>query len=231
MSDNFSNRGIFIAFEGGEGAGKSTQIRLLAKNIAKYVWGNDDIQDIDEQENSLLVVTREPGGTACGKQIRELLLHVKNVSIDPRTEAMLMAADRLQHVQEVILPALSQGKHVLTDRYFASSIAYQGFGRGIDVEDLMTLTNWATQGLVPDLTIFLDVDPHFAQQRLQRSLDRFEEEKNDFHMRVHEGFLWFAEQDETWVTFDGKKTQEDLAALIFGEVVHRFDNRLKVQTT
>lgn len=203
MADVRGVTGRFIAFEGGEGSGKSTQARLLA----------DALQ---------AVLTREPGGTEIGARIRGVLLDPATGPLDSRAEALLMAADRAQHVAEVVRPALAAGRHVVTDRFAASSIAYQGYGRGLPIEGVRSLSEWATGGLWPDLTILLDVPVEMAVARLARDLDRFEQEDEAFHTRVVDGFraLAAAEPDR-WVVLDGTGSVDAIAASVRGVVRER----------
>jgi dTMP kinase len=185
--------GRFIVFEGGEACGKSTQARRLAAHLDA-------------------VLTREPGGTPPGERIRALLLDPATGGLDPRAEALLMAADRAHHVATVIRPSLDQGRHVVSDRYAASSIAYQGFGRGLDVSEVRRLSDWAADGLWPDLTVLLDVAPEVAAARLGRSRDRFEREDGEFHRRVADGFRQLAEAEATtWAVLDGTASIEVIA--------------------
>jgi len=170
--------GLFIAFEGGEGAGKSTQARRLAEALTAR--GYD------------VVLTFEPGGTELGRQIRALLLDKNSSDMTARTEAMLYAADRAQHVGEVIRPALERGAVVITDRYVDSSLAYQGGGRELDVAEVRRLSQWATDGLSPDLTVLLDIDPEVGLRRATGPGDRLEDEELAFHQRVREAFLAIA---------------------------------------
>jgi dTMP kinase len=173
--------GTFVALEGGEGAGKSTQLRLLE------AWLTEQGHDV--------VVTREPGATAAGARVRELVLDPAS-RLSPRAEALLYAADRAQHVAEVVRPALARGCVVLTDRYVDSSLAYQGAGRELDRDDVAKVSRWATEGLVPDLVVLLDVDPAVGLQRARASgsPDRIEAESLAFHGRVRAGFLDLAGQ-------------------------------------
>ena len=170
--------GLFIAFEGGEGSGKSTQARRLADALSAR--GYD------------VVLTFEPGATELGRQIRALLLDKSNTEMTPRTEAMLYAADRAQHVGEVIRPALERGAVVITDRYVDSSLAYQGAGRELDPAEVRRLSQWATDGLSPDLTVLLDIDPEVGLRRATGPGDRLEAEALVFHQRVREAFLTIA---------------------------------------
>ena len=182
----------WIAFEGGEGCGKSTQARLLAERL-----------------DALL--TREPGGTAIGGRVRDLLLDPATQGLDDRAEALLMAADRAQHLAEVVEPALSGGRHVISDRSAWSSLAYQGWGRGLDVDGLRELSTWASRGRWPHLAILLDVDPQTARTRMAGLPDRLESAGESFHARVAEGFreLAAAEPDR-WRVVDGAGSVDDV---------------------
>jgi dTMP kinase len=195
--------GRFIAFEGGEASGKSTQARLLAEALGA-------------------VLTREPGGTTIGARLRELVLSPDTVGLDPRAEALVMAADRAQHVAEVIRPALRAGRHVVTDRYAGSSIAYQGHGRGLPVEQVRGLSHWAAAGCWPDLVVLLDVPSSVAAARLQRDLDRMEAEGADFHARVAEGFHHqAAAEPERWAVVDGRGDVDEVQAAVWAVVTDR----------
>ncbi|MCW2678747.1 MAG: dTMP kinase [Frankiales bacterium] len=193
--------GTFVALEGGEGAGKSTQLRLLEQWLTAR--GHD------------VVVTREPGATATGKRIRALLLDPATGSLAPRAEAMLYAADRAQHVAEVVRPALDRGAVVLTDRYVDSSLAYQGAGRELAVDEVKRLSQWATDDLRPDLVVLLDVDPVVGLQRAGDAPDRIEAESLDFHRRVRDGFLHLAEDDpERYVVVAADQAREQVFAQV-----------------
>jgi dTMP kinase len=167
--------GRFITIEGGDGAGKSTLIERLYQALSSS--GAD------------VVKTRAPGGTKIGEAIRELILHRRDCAIGSRCELFLYLADRAQHVEEVIAPALTAGKTVLCDRYNDSTLAYQGSARGLDETLVRSLCHAATQGLTPDLTLYLDLDPQLGRQRLQGSQDRIESEAPDFHARIRAAFL------------------------------------------
>jgi dTMP kinase len=172
--------GLFITLEGGDGSGKSTQARLLTD------W-------LEEQGRSVLR-TREPGGTDVGLEIREIVLHHRG-EISPRAEALLYAADRAQHIATTVRPALARGESVVQDRYLDSSVAYQGAGRVLDATEVRELSLWAAEGLLPDLTILLDLDETVARGRLDaanKRFDRLEAEKNEFHARVRAAFLALA---------------------------------------
>jgi dTMP kinase len=179
--------GLFICFEGGDGAGKSTQVRLLTDELERR--GRD------------VLVTRQPGGTPLGAQIREVLLHGDHVS--PRAEALLFAADKAHHVDELIRPALAAGKVVITDRYTDSSIAYQGAGRDLGSDEIRELQQWAVAGVLPDLTIVLDVSPEVGRARRGDVHDRLESEADDFHAAVRRGFLDLAAREpDRYVVID-----------------------------
>jgi dTMP kinase len=167
---------VFIAFEGGDGAGKSTQVQLLATALAGA--GRD------------VLVTRQPGGTELGVEIRNLVLHGGHVS--PRAEALLYAADKAHHLDTVIAPALAEGRVVVTDRYVDSAIAYQGAGRDLVVDEVARLQSWAVGGLLPDLTVILDVTPEVGRSRRGEVHDRLESEGDAFHEAVREHFLVLA---------------------------------------
>ncbi len=170
--------GLFLAFEGGEGAGKTTQARLTA------IWLREQGYDV--------VATNEPGATKLGMRLRALLLDTAHAGMSPQCEALLYAADRAEHVAKVIDPALERGAVVITDRYIDSSLAYQGAGRGIPTADIARLNSWATDGRTPDLTVLLDMPPETGLSRHAHSADRLEAEPLDFHRRVRAGFLALA---------------------------------------
>lgn len=172
--------GLFLTFEGGDGAGKTTQAALLEE------WLRAQGREI--------VRTREPGGTDVGIRIRDIVLHHRG-HIAPRAEALLYAADRAHHVETVVQPAIARGDVVIQDRYLDSSVAYQGAGRVLDADDVRELSLWATGGLLPDLTVLLDLDPASARARLDaddKPFDRLEAEKAEFHERVRAAFLALA---------------------------------------
>jgi dTMP kinase len=196
-----SHSGTFIALEGGEGAGKSTQLRLVEEWLSAQ--GHD------------VVVTREPGATVAGARIRKLLLDPETGRLAPRAEAMLYAADRAQHVAEVIRPALERGAVVLTDRYVDSSLAYQGAGRQLATEEVARLSSWATGGLRPDLVVLLDVDPVVGLARAGGIPDRIESESLEFHRRVREAFLHLAEDDpERYLVVSAEQEPEVVLAAV-----------------
>jgi dTMP kinase len=176
-----ARRGLLIALEGGEGAGKTSQARSLA------IWLRDQGYDV--------MTTHEPGGTKVGMRMRAMLLDTAHAGLDPRAEALMYAADRAEHVTTVIKPALARGTIVVTDRYVDSSLAYQGAGRCLPLGDVTRINRWATDGLTPDLTILLDLPPAAGLNRRARSADRLEAEPADFHNRVRVGFRQLADAE------------------------------------
>lgn len=198
--------GTFITFEGIEGSGKTTQINLLKEYLLK--------------KNYKVEITREPGGTPIGKQIRKILLDNNNKNISGETELLLSLADRVQHLQEVILPALKEDKIVLCDRFLDSTLAYQGYGRKIDLGLIENLHQIVLGEIKPDLTILLDIDISKGLKRaetrnLQRKEsereERFEKEKLEFHQRVRNGYLELAKKNRERIKIiDGKRNREDI---------------------
>jgi dTMP kinase len=197
--------GFFLSFEGGEGVGKSTQARLLG------AWLHDTL-------GREVVLTREPGGTALGVELRAAVLHGEDV--DPRTEALLYATDRAHHVHSVIRPALARGAVVITDRYLDSSVAYQGDGRALGAEEVERLSLWATEGLVPALTVLLDLDPRIGLTRLTGDPDRLERAGEAFHARIRQAFLdRAAAEPGRWLVLDASGTVEQIHAAVRPPVV------------
>ena len=195
--------GRLIAFEGGEAVGKSTQAKLLAERLGAKL-------------------TFEPGATDSGARIRALVLDSPELALSPHAEALLMAADRAQHVAEVIRPALDAGIHVVTDRFIGSSLAYQGFGRHLGVDDVMALSLFATGGLQSDLNVLLVVSEEVARSRRSSPGDRIEAEDADFHQRVLDGFRTLAEQNpEQWVVVDGGQPVDEVAEAVYAAVRDR----------
>ena len=204
ISPVYPEKGVFIVFEGGDGAGKSTQSRLLADELAK--------------RNINYLLTREPGGTDVGNALRKILLDPETGAIDGRTEALVYAADKAEHVASVILPELAKGTVVISDRYVDSSLAYQGAGRDLDMEQLEFVLRWATAGVHPNLTVLLDVYPESGLARFDER-DRMEAESLEFHLRVREHFLEIAERDpEHYLIIDGKLQISDIAAQVWERV-------------
>ncbi|MFV2212253.1 dTMP kinase [Actinomadura sp. LOL_016] len=192
------NRGVFIAFEGGEGAGKTTQARLAA------IWLRDHGYEV--------VTTQEPGATKIGMRLRAMLLDRETTGLSIRAESLLYAADRADHVTNVIAPALDRGAIVVSDRYVDSSLAYQGFGREQPVDEIARVNEWATGGLVPDLTVLLEVPPRTGLARLSAPADRIESEPQDFHERVRGGFRALAEADpDRYLVLDASRPQSELS--------------------
>ncbi|CAB4798589.1 MAG: dTMP kinase [Actinobacteria bacterium] len=181
--------GRYIALEGSEGCGKSTQAAWLAADLNA-------------------VLTREQGGTAIGQLIRGILLDPANTSLDHRAEALLNAADRAQHIGELIAPALDAGTHVVSDRSVYSTLAYQGYGRRLPLEELRSINDWAVRGRWPELAILLEVDPVALDERTRlRTKDRFERETKRFHDRVRKGFAELAAAEpDRWVVIDANAT-------------------------
>ena len=199
--------GLFITFEGGDGSGKSTQAGLLAQWLT--------------EQGRTVVRTREPGGSDVGVEIRNLVLHHRG-HIDPRAEALLYAADRAQHIATVVRPALERGDVVIQDRYFDSSVAYQGAGRVLDAKEIRDLSLWATESLLPDVTVLLDLDENVARTRLDaadKPFDRLENEKAEFHSRVRAGFLALANAEpKRFLVLDATQPIDELAQAIRSRV-------------
>jgi dTMP kinase len=197
---------LFITFEGVEGCGKSTQSRLLYRRLQKLAIP--------------ALLTHEPGITALGKGITRLLKWSKDISISPLAELLLFNTSRAQLLEEVIRPALKEGKVVICDRYADSTTAYQGYGRGLDLAAVAAVNRLGTQGLTPDLTILLDVPVEGGLARKNDTApDRFHAEKLDFHRRVRDGYLKLAKAEpERWVVIDGTQSKEAIAGIIWQRV-------------
>lgn len=185
----------YIVFEGGEGSGKSTQAAVLAERLDA-------------------VLTREPGGTELGLQLRTLLLEPGQAPVARRAETLLMAADRAQHMAQVVAPTLAAGRHVVSDRSVFSSLAYQGGGRGLGVEAVRDINQWALDGTWPDLVVLLDIDLEAARARLNRGLDRMEQEDATFHQRVRDTYLKLAAGDDRWIVIDGEQRVDEVTAAV-----------------
>lgn len=208
--------GLFVSFEGPEGSGKSTQIRLLYEAL---------------RERAVLVTcTREPGGTAIGEQIRSVLHDVRNTAMSPRAEVLLYSAARAQLVDQVIRPALERGEIVLSDRFAESTLAYQGYGRGLDLDSLVSITDFATRGTRPDLVVYLDLDVEIGLSRKLRDqregrgeLNRMDQQAIDFHRRVREGYLDMARRDPVrWLIIDATQSIEVIHRKITEQVIARY---------
>ncbi|MGW0967962.1 dTMP kinase [Streptomyces sp. NPDC002516] len=201
-----ATNGFFIALEGGDGAGKSTQAQALADWI--------------RAKGHEVVVTREPGATPVGKRLRSILLDVSSTGLSHRAEALLYAADRAEHVDTVVRPALERGAIVISDRYIDSSVAYQGAGRDLSPTEIARINRWATNGLVPHLTVLLDVSPEAARERFTEAPDRLESEPVEFHARVRSGFLTLAAADPSrYLVVDAAQEPEAVTTV----VRHRLD--------
>lgn len=200
----YADRGLFLCFEGGEGAGKSTQAKLLAG------W-------LGEQDRTVLL-TFEPGDTPVGKDIRRIVLSPETGHLADRTEALLYAADKAEHIEKVVGPALARDEVVITDRYVDTSLAYQGDARGLDVSELEHMLRWATGDLRPHLTIVLDVDPTDGLGRFAER-DRIEAESAEFHRAARQGFLDLASRDpDHYLVLDARGSVEEIAAAIQARV-------------
>jgi dTMP kinase len=196
----YADTGVFVCFEGGEGAGKSTQSRLL--------------RDWLEERGHTVLLTFEPGDTEVGQALRRIVLSPETGELSHRTEALLYAADKAEHVDTVVLPALARGEVVITDRYVDSSLAYQGAGRDLLVADVERVNRWATGDLRPHLTVVLDLAPEAGLGRFTER-DRIEGESVEFHQRVRQGFLDLAAADpDHYLVLDARAPVEEIAAAI-----------------
>jgi len=196
---------LFITFEGGEGSGKSTQARLLLQRL--------------EGEHIPAVLTHEPGGTALGTELRRALKAKQGARISPRAELLLFAASRAQLIDDLIRPALQEGKVVICDRFTHSTVGYQGYGRGLDLALVQTANSIATENLRPDLTILLDITPERGLTRRRSLEDRFELEDLSFHHRVREGYLKMAEAEpDRWLVIDASLPKDKVSEIIWTRV-------------
>ena len=194
----------YIVLEGLEGCGKSTHTKRLGEHLNA-------------------VITREPGGTRIGSLLRTILADTENTDLDRRTEALLMAADRAQHMAEIIQPALTRGQHVVSDRSIYSTLAYQGYGRQLGTEDLLSISTWALNNRLPDMVIYIDVPTDILNERLaKRDLDRFEREGPEFFARIAQGFTELRAADpQRWIVIDGTMSKDDVEAAIRTAVLDR----------
>jgi len=196
----YARSGVFVCFEGGEGSGKSTQARLLQQRL--------------EEQGYAVRLTFEPGDTPVGKEMRRIVLSPETGTLSHRTEALLYAADKAEHVDTVVQPALDRGEVVITDRYVDTTLAYQGAGRELVVSEVEAVARWATHGLRPHLTVVLDVDPREGLGRFE-GRDRIEAESLDFHERARQSFLDLAAADpDHYLVLDARAAVEDIAAAI-----------------
>jgi len=206
---------MFITLEGPEGSGKSSHITPLADAI--------------RQAGYAVVITREPGGTPIGDEIRDTLLNLKNIAMHPTTEILLFQASRAQHVHELILPSIRAGKVVLCDRFADSTMAYQGYGHQTDLEQLAQIIRFATGGLQPDLTLLLDVDIEIGLKRRssdQESWNRLDAKEKAFHQRVRQGYLKMsASQPERWAIVDASQSMEQVQQTLIRVVLNRLAER------
>ncbi len=203
---------MFITLEGGEGSGKSTAIKIIVPRLEKLGYE--------------VVLTREPGGTPISEEIRNVILDKKNTEMDPMTEALLYAASRRQHIVEKIKPALKEGKIVISDRFLDSSLAYQGGARGLGIDRVYELNQYATDGLLPDLTIFFELKPQEGLKRIEanaaREVNRLDVEKITFHEKVYNSFETLCEKfPNRIVRIDASKNAEEVADEVYEEIIKR----------
>ena len=197
---SYSERGLFVCFEGGEGAGKSTQALRLGDRL--------------REDGHVVVLTHEPGDTPVGAEVRRIVLDPATGELADRTEALLYAADKAEHIHAVVGPALARGEVVITDRYVDSTLAYQGAGRSLDVDELEWVARWATEDLRPHLTVLLDLEPSAGLTRFEER-DRIEGESIEFHQRVREAFLGLAAADpEHYLVLDARDDVEKIAIAV-----------------
>jgi len=203
-------KGLFITFEGLDGCGKSTQMDRLAEAL--------------RERGYVVTITREPGGTSLGEDIRRILLDPRHHGMSARAEALLYAAARAHLVENVIRPALMDGQVVLCDRYLDSSLAYQGFGRGLGTDDIITLNVWGTECLFPDLTVFLDLDDDIRSTRMAAVPDRLEAENEDFHRRVGEGYRELLMMHPHRIRrVDARGSETEVQARVWGVIEDEFE--------
>lgn len=207
-----ANKGIFITVEGGEGAGKTSAIMSMEQLLRQSGYG--------------VVVTREPGGIEIAEQIREVILDRRNTEMDGRTEALLYAAARRQHLVQKVVPALREGKAVLCDRFIDSSLAYQGYARGLGIDEVFEINRFAIQDTMPDLTFFFDLSPEIGLARIQanrsREVNRLDLEALAFHERVRSGYLLLLDRyPERIVRVDAEAPQEDVIRFVNGVLGER----------
>ncbi|MEF3306521.1 dTMP kinase [Paenibacillus sp. GYB003] len=211
-----TNKGVFITVEGGEGAGKTSAVRSMETILQKHGFET--------------VVTREPGGIPIAEQIREVILDRRNTEMDGRTEALLYAAARRQHLVQKVIPALREGKAVLCDRFIDSSLAYQGYARGLGIDEVLDINRFAIRDTMPDLTLFLDVTPRIGLERIQsnrqREVNRLDLEALAFHERVREGYrLLLQRYPDRIVRIDADRPEADVVRDLNDAMVERLGLR------
>ncbi len=208
-------KGLFITFEGPEGCGKSTHSRRIYEDLLSRGYE--------------AVFTAEPGGTSLGSRIREILLEREDISFNPAAELFLFEADRAQHMAEVIMPALEEGKVVVCDRFNTATFAYQGYGLGMDMKEIEALDDMATKGVSPDLTILLDIDVETGLQRVgrERAADKMEQRSREFHQRVRQGYLYLAKKDSGQIRVLESTGEVDAVYKLVKEEVYGFIERHK----
>lgn len=200
----YAEDGVFVCFEGGEGSGKSTQSRLLHEALSA--------------RGHRVLLTFEPGDTAVGKDVRRIVLSPETGDLDDRTEALLFAADKAEHIESMVRPALERGEVVITDRYVDSMLAYQGAGRVLDAAQLEEVARWATADLRPHLTVLLDLDPTAGFNRFQER-DRMEQESHQFHQRVRSAFVGLAERNpDHYLVLDARAPVEEIHAAVLARL-------------
>ncbi len=203
---------MFVTLEGGEGSGKSTAIKMIVPELEKLGYE--------------VILTREPGGTPISEEIRNVILDKKNVDMDPMTEALLYAASRRQHIVQKIIPALKEGKIVLCDRFLDSSLAYQGGARDLGIDNILNLNQYATEGLLPDLTLFFELKPEDGLKRIEanssREVNRLDVEKMSFHEKVYNAFEELAKRyPERIVKIDASLSPKEVASKAYKEITKR----------
>lgn len=206
-------KGLFITFEGPDGSGKTTVSKIVVEKLI--------------QEGYPIVYSREPGGSKIAESIRDIILDKKNTGMDARCEALLYAASRRQHLKDIILPALNEGKHVICDRFIDSSLAYQGVGRGIGIDEVYALNQFAIESHMPDKTIFLNISPKTGLERIhdRANLDRLDLEKATFHDAVYQGYQTVIEKyKERMVVIDANQCVEDVVNDVYQALKGIFDD-------
>lgn len=211
-----SKKGLFITFEGGEGCGKTSLIKILKTRL--------------EEKNISIHVTREPGGSVIAEQIRNIILDKSNTAMDSKTEALLYAASRRQHLAEIVLPLLENGTIVISDRYLDSSLAYQGYARGLGIDEVYTINKFAIDQTMPDITFFLDLKPEEGLKRIAEhrsdEVNRLDLEKLSFHQKVYEGYKLLAEKyPERIITIDASQTLDAEADEVEKIILDRYKNQ------